>query len=66
MRMAEGRNSEVYVYEKLTKWDHLTHCNRLLNDLERSEDAPARAVKKIGNCVRLDSAAQIGGMTGSS
>jgi hypothetical protein len=66
MRMAEGKNTEVYVYEKLTKWDHLTHCNRLLNDLERPEDAPARAVKLIGKCVRLDSAAQIGGMTGSS
>ena len=34
--------------------DHVTHCNKLLNNMEKPEDWPAQAVKRIGNCVRLD------------
>jgi len=32
----------------------VTHCNKLLNNMEKSEDWPAQAVKRIGSCVRLD------------
>lgn len=54
-RVAEGQPGGVYVYQKMTDWAHVVHCNKLLNNMEKPEDWPAQAVKKIGTCVRLDS-----------
>ena len=38
---------------------HVTHCNKLLNNMEKSEDWPAQAVKRIGSCVRLDGPSEV-------
>ncbi|RFU32836.1 hypothetical protein B7463_g3485, partial [Scytalidium lignicola] len=53
-RVATAPPGGVWVYEKMVDWDHVTHCNKLLNNIEKPEDWPAQAVKRIGSCVRLD------------
>ena len=49
-----GGGEGVYVYEKAVGWEHVIHCNKLLNDMERPVDYLAMAVKVVGHCVRID------------
>ncbi|CZT03576.1 uncharacterized protein RAG0_10297 [Rhynchosporium agropyri] len=53
-RVASSPPGGVWVYEKMVEWAHVTHCNKLLNNMEKPESWPAQAVKRIGSCVRLD------------
>ena len=52
-RRLEAGETEVYVYSKVLEWEHLLHCNKLLNDMDAPESNPAKAVKVVGTCVRL-------------
>jgi len=45
---------EVYVYSKAAQWEHVVHCNKLLNDLDMAFSDHVRAVRVIGHCVRVD------------
>lgn len=45
---------EVYVYSKAAQWEHVVHCNILLNDLDMAFSDYVRAVRVIGHCVRVD------------
>lgn len=52
-RVIEGEK-EVYVYSKAAQWEHVIHCNKLLNELDKPMTDLAMAVRVVGHCVRLD------------
>lgn len=49
-----GGEKEVYVYSKAAQWEHVIHCNKLLNELDLPMTDLAIAVRVVGHCVRVD------------
>ncbi|KUJ12454.1 uncharacterized protein LY89DRAFT_722071 [Mollisia scopiformis] len=58
MHKAAGRvvagEREVYVYSKAADWEHVVHCNKLMNDIDGMFSDYVRAMRVIGHCVRVD------------
>lgn len=53
MRVIAGER-EVYVYNKASHWEHVIHCNKLLNELDLPMSDPSMAIRVVGSCVRVD------------
>jgi hypothetical protein len=51
-RRMDGKR-EVYVYSKATEWEHVIHCNKLLNMLDKPMTDRAMAVRVVGHCVKM-------------
>lgn len=45
---------EVYVYSKAAEWEHVIHCNKLLNMVDKPPSDLSRAKRVVGHCVRVD------------